>query len=87
MPDLVANSRESRGRRFEVVTVSADEPDRREDVLALLRRKEAAMTNYLFAGRRGALNAALDPTWSAGLPLTLLVAPGRRHPPEERTDD
>jgi hypothetical protein len=65
------------------VTVRADEPDRRQDVLALLRRKQAAMTNYLFAGPTRALNAALDPTWSAGLPLTLLVAPGRRHPPEQ----
>jgi thiol-disulfide isomerase/thioredoxin len=76
MPDLVAIDRAFRGPRFETVTVSADDADRRDPALALLRRVKATTTNYRFQGERPALTEALDPAWGGALPFTLLVAPG-----------
>lgn len=67
-----------RGPRFELVTVSADEPERRDDALALLRRHQVAATNSIFTGPAHVLTETLDPSWNGGLPFALLVAPGGR---------
>jgi thiol-disulfide isomerase/thioredoxin len=76
LPDLARLQRDWGGPRFEVVTVSVDEPAAREEVLSLLRRKRMTGRNTLFTGDTEALVSALDPSWDGGLPFALLVAPG-----------
>jgi thiol-disulfide isomerase/thioredoxin len=78
LPDIVALEREWRGSGVEVVTISADPMDRRDDVLALLRRREAQTTNYIFGDEGPDLATTLDAGWDGGLPFTLLLAPGGR---------
>ena len=76
-PDLVSLHRIYRGRDFEVVTVNADDPDKREKALAFLKEQQASMRNVAFAkGDPYALIEAIDPKWPGALPYTMLVAPG-----------
>jgi thiol-disulfide isomerase/thioredoxin len=76
-PDLVAVHRIYRGREFEVVTVNADEPERRAKALAFLKEQQASTRNVAFdRGDPYALIDAVDPEWAGNLPHTLLVAPG-----------
>jgi thiol-disulfide isomerase/thioredoxin len=76
LSDLVDLQRKHGGPRFEVVTVNVDEPARKEEVLAVLRRKAVALRNAHFTGTQEALTAVLDSSWDGGLPFALLVAPG-----------
>jgi len=76
-PDLVAINRIYRGRDFEVVTVNADVPEKRDQALEFLKDKQASMRNVCF--RKGDpydLVEAVDPEWGGALPHTMLVAPG-----------
>lgn len=76
-PDLVSLHRIYRGRDFEVVTVNADDPEKREKALAFLREQQASMRNVAFdKGDPYALVEAVDPKWPGALPYTILVAPG-----------
>lgn len=76
-PDLVSLHRIYRGRDFEVVTVNADDPDKREKALAFLKEQQASTRNVAFAkGDPYALIEAIDPKWPGALPYTMLVAPG-----------
>jgi len=64
-------------RAFEFISLSADDPDNRNDVLAFLKSKHSAITNYMFAGGdKYALIEAVDPEWDGALPYTLLIEPG-----------
>jgi thiol-disulfide isomerase/thioredoxin len=75
-PELVTLHRMYGHRAFEVVTVAANYPDEKPEVLAFLQKQQAAMRNVLFASTdKYALAAALDPDWSAVLPFTLLIGP------------
>jgi thiol-disulfide isomerase/thioredoxin len=76
LPEIFAVDRDFRGERFETLTVSADESDTHQKALSVLRRLGASTTNYRFGGDMPALAKALDASWSGGLPLALLVAPG-----------
>lgn len=77
LPDLVNLNRMYRGRPFELVTISIDEPDKKPQALALLNQKHVAATNYLFnSDDKDALANALDKQWQGPVPYTLLVAPG-----------
>jgi peroxiredoxin len=77
LPELVTINRMYRGRAFETVTISMDEPDQRAAALELLRKKHVATTNYHYAGDdKDALVAALDPEWQGPIPHTILIAPG-----------
>ena len=77
LPELVTMHRMYRKRDFELVTISADEPDRKEQALSILKREHASSTNYLWAsGDEYRLVEAVDPQWAGPLPYTLLVAPG-----------
>lgn len=77
LPELVTMHRMYRKREFELVTISADEPDRKEQALSLLKKEHASCTNYLWAsGDEYRLVEAVDPQWAGPLPYTLLVAPG-----------
>jgi thiol-disulfide isomerase/thioredoxin len=76
-PDLVSLHRIYRGRDFEVVTINADDPDKREKALSFLKEQQASMRNVAFAkGDPYALIEAVDPKWPGALPYTMLVAPG-----------
>ncbi len=77
-PDFVDISRMYGGREFELITISADTPDKQDKVLDFLNKKNAAAsTNYLFSKvDKYALIEAIDPDWQGALPYTLLIKPG-----------
>ncbi|HEY7513739.1 MAG TPA: redoxin domain-containing protein [Vicinamibacteria bacterium] len=77
--DLVAVYRTYRGRGLEVVTVSADSPERKGDALHFLQAQHASMRNLIpDSGDSYALVDAVDSDWPGALPYTLLLAPGGR---------
>jgi len=76
-PELVKLQRMYGARSFEFISLAADDPANREDVLAFLESKHSAITNYLFmGGDKYALIEAVDPEWTGALPYTLLIEPG-----------
>jgi thiol-disulfide isomerase/thioredoxin len=76
-PDLVTINRMYRGRGLEVVTVSADPPEKRDAALAFLKEKQASTRNFVFeTGDPYAMIEAVDAEWQGALPHTMLVAPG-----------
>ena len=78
-PDLVAVYRMYRGRGLELVTVSADPPDKRAPVLAVLKEQRASGRNHIFEKPDPyALIDPVDPKWQGELPHTIVVAPGGR---------
>ncbi|MBN1479066.1 redoxin [candidate division KSB1 bacterium] len=75
-PELVKINRMYRGRQFEFITISADKPDQRDQVVKFLRENLAANRNYHFNSTDVyALIEAVDPEWAGALPHTILVAP------------
>ena len=75
-PEFVTINRMYRNRAFEMVTVSANFPDEKKDVLAFLTKKQASGRNLLFSGTdKYKLMAAFDPGWDATLPYTVLLSP------------
>ena len=76
-PELVTINRMYRGRDFEMVTISADPPEKREAALEFLQKQEASTRNALFSkGDPYALIDVVDPEWRGALPHTILIAPG-----------
>ncbi len=76
-PELVTIHRMYRGRDFEVVTISADPPEKREAALEFLQKQQASTHNALFSkGDPYALIDVVDPEWRGALPHTILIAPG-----------
>lgn len=77
LPDFVATNRMYRGRDFKMVTISTDDPAKRDDALKVLREHHASSTNYLMkAEDRDKFAEALDKEWPGPVPYTMLVAPG-----------
>ena len=75
-PDLVDTYRMYRGRGFELVTVSSNEPDQEQEVLEFLRKNHASCRNLLFAtADTYGLQDAFDPKMGGAVPFTLLLAP------------
>ena len=75
--ELITMHRMYRKRPFELITISADPLERKEQVLAFLNEQHASAKNLLFRGKNEyELAEALDAQWNGGLPYTLLVAPG-----------
>jgi peroxiredoxin len=76
-PDLVEINRMYRHRAFELVTVSANFPDEKKEVLAFLKKQQSSGSNLLFGSEdKYKLMEAFDKEWTGALPLTVLVAPG-----------
>jgi peroxiredoxin len=76
-PDFVAMNRMYRNRDFEFISISADEPAKKEKALAFLKKSHAANTNYIFnIDDKYKLIEAVDPKWQGALPYTLVVEPG-----------
>jgi len=74
---LIAINRMYRGRDFELVTISADSPDRKDKVLSFLKKQQASCKNYLFDSEdKYQLMEAVDKDLLGGIPYTLLVQPG-----------
>lgn len=76
-PDFVDMSRMYGGREFELITISADKPEKKDKVLKFLNDKDAAATtNYIYSEEdKYALIEAIDPDWQGALPYTLLITP------------
>ena len=76
-PDVETTYRMYRVRDFDLVTVSTNMPDEKAGVLKMLEKQHASSRNLLFGSDDTyALQAAFDPKWKAGVPYTVLIAPG-----------
>jgi peroxiredoxin len=61
-------------RDFELVTVSANQPDEKAGVLRYLQKKHATSKNLVFASEdTQALQKAFDPAWDSAVPYTVLL--------------
>jgi thiol-disulfide isomerase/thioredoxin len=76
LPELVEMNRMYRKRPFEMITISMDEPEKKDRALEKLKELKVATTNYLITGDRDKFMETLDPKWEGPLPHTLLIAPG-----------
>ena len=77
LPELVTMNRMYRNGNFELVTICADAPDRKERALGILKERQVAARNFIMdKADNDALSTALDPEWPGGFPYSILVAPG-----------
>jgi peroxiredoxin len=77
MPDLNDLNRMYRRREFEMITISADEANKKDQVFEFLKQKHISVSNYLFnSDNHDALADALDKEWPGPFPHTVLIAPG-----------
>jgi thiol-disulfide isomerase/thioredoxin len=75
-PDLVTINRMYRHRNFELITVAAQFPDEKKEVLDFLTKQQASNRNLIFAdGDKYKLMEAFDKDWNAALPYTVLISP------------
>jgi len=76
-PDFIIIDRMYRGRPFEFISISADKPARKDDVLRFLQKQQASNKNYIFnKDDVYQLIEAVDPDWQGALPYTMLIEPG-----------
>lgn len=76
-PYFVEINRMYRGRDFEFISISADDPAKKDKALEFLKAKQASNTNYIFSiDDKYKLIEAVDPKWQGALPYTILVEPG-----------
>ena len=76
IPDFLNINRMYRHRDFELVTISADKPDKKDKVLATLKRLQASSKNYIYnSDDIYKLIELIDPKWQGALPYTILVEP------------
>ena len=77
MPELVNINRMYRARGFEMVTISADMPGKKDDVLKFLKDKQVSCANYQFnSDDKTEFAEALDKDWEGGIPYTVIIKPG-----------
>lgn len=75
--DLVDINRMYRRRDFEFITISADEPAKRDKALKFLQQAQASNTNYIFnTDDKYKLIDAVDRAWQGALPYTMVIEPG-----------
>jgi thiol-disulfide isomerase/thioredoxin len=75
-PELEATYRMYRGRGFDFVSVSANDPDDKPLVVAFLQKQHASGPNLQFGTPDTfGLQAAFDPLMPAAVPFTVLIAP------------
>jgi len=75
--DFITINRMYRGRDFEFISISADNPSNKEKVMKFLKKQQASNTNYLFSvDDKYQLIDIVDPKWEGALPYTILVEPG-----------
>jgi peroxiredoxin len=77
LPEFVTIQRMYRHRGLRVVTISLDEPDKREAALKILREHHVSGTNFILqTENRDRFFESLDKKAPGPLPYTLLVGPG-----------
>jgi thiol-disulfide isomerase/thioredoxin len=75
-PELVTIMHLYRDRGLELVTISADDPSRKDKALSFLKGKQASGLNYIYTGDdKYKMIEAVDPKWDGALPYTMLVNP------------
>lgn len=74
-PHFVDMNRMYRNREFELVTISLDDINRKQNALNFLTRKQASTVNYIFNGNRYDFIDAMDKDWEGSLPYTIFVSP------------
>jgi thiol-disulfide isomerase/thioredoxin len=78
-PEIENTWRMFRRRDFDLVTVSTNLPDEKEGVMKILQQEHASSRNLQFATEDTyGLQAAFDAKWEAGVPFTMVIAPGGR---------
>jgi len=80
-PDLVTINRMYRDREFELITISADSPENKDQALAFLKKQQASTMNLIFQDNAYKLFDVLDKfaggkMSSGALPYTMLIHPG-----------
>lgn len=77
LPEFVTLNRMYRGRPFRLVTISLDDPEKRDDALRVLKENHVSSTNSILSSAdRDAFAEALDAQWPGPIPYTLVIAPG-----------
>jgi len=77
LEQFVIMNRMYRRRDFELITISADSPEKEQQVLLALKRQQASCKNYLFVQDDiYQLMEAIDKDLLGGIPCTLLIEPG-----------
>ena len=75
--EFITMNRMYRGRDFEFVSISADDPAKKDKALQFLQKQESSVKNYIFnIDDKYKLIEAIDPQWQGALPYTILVEPG-----------
>ena len=78
-PELLMLQRMYGNRSFEFVSISADKPEKRDDVLQFLQSKNSAVSNYIYkSGNIYELIELIDPEWNGAIPYSMLIEPGGR---------
>ncbi|HEX4850004.1 MAG TPA: redoxin family protein [Puia sp.] len=76
-PEFITMNRMYRRRDFEFISISADDPSKKDKVLDFLKKQQSSVTNYLFnTDDKYKLINAVDSSWQGALPYTMLVEPG-----------
>lgn len=76
-PELVEIFRNFRKRKFQMVTISLDPPDKNDQVLKFLQKSYASTENYHFnSDDKYKLIDAVDADWPGSLPYTIIIKPG-----------
>jgi peroxiredoxin len=77
LPEFVTMHRMYRKRPFQLVTLSMDNLEQKDEALKLLRENHCSATNYIAKiADRDRLADILDKEWSGPVPYTVLIAPG-----------
>ena len=77
LQEFVIMNRMYRYRDFELITISADSPNRKDEVLSILKKQQASYKNYLFDSEdEYQLMAAVDKDLLGGIPYTILIQTG-----------
>ena len=77
LQEFITMNRMYRRREFELITISADSPGRKDRVLSSLKKQQASCKNYLFNSEdEYQLMEAVDKDLLGGIPYTILIQPG-----------
>lgn len=77
-PSFVDMHRMYRNREFEMISISLDDMDRKQNALNFLVKKQASMKNYIFKGDKYEFIEAVNKAWEGALPYTLFIGPNGR---------
>ncbi len=77
LPEFVTMNRMYRKRPFQLVTISLDKPEKRKDVLKVLKDCHSSGQNFLLhSDDLDKFAESLDTEWPGPVPYTLVIAPG-----------